>query len=94
MPIAIATASATAPGIAMAQRPHARAADSAALPLLQQTGYPAEPASNGIKPLECLERRPCDWVLMDAQMHELHRLEASCRINENRTTAVDRASWR
>ena len=39
-----------------------------ALRLLQQMGYRADVASNGIEAIECIARQPYDVVLMDVQM--------------------------
>src|SRR5205085_47633 len=56
--------------------------------LLQQMGYRADLAANGLEALEALDRKPYDLIFMDVMMPEMGGLEATAAIRERQRKQI------
>jgi CheY-like chemotaxis protein len=61
-----------------------------AIRMLEQMGYRADLASNGLEAIEAITRQPYDVILMDVQMPEMDGLDATRKIRMIQTVAQPR----
>ena len=61
-----------------------------AIRMLEQMGYRADLASNGLEAIESITRQPYDVILMDVQMPEMDGLDATRKIRMIQTVAQPR----
>ncbi len=65
-----------------------------ALRLLQQMGYRADLAANGVEALAALDRQPYDLIFMDVMMPEMGGLEATRIIRERQKQPAQFQNWK